>query len=163
MLISLTYIEDSSSFTRCPKFKLYSLKLLTQKHGTYSCKGICSWKPWPHHFYTKIRCIIKMFYFVIQWIWRSISDSIQSRDNNSQGYEIPTKRKQTLCSVLDKAFQAILKYAQTAHYDDDDDDIGTSFFIFSVHFFSNFLCFRVSTVTKPVKISLWNQRILEFT
>lgn len=56
-----------------------------------------------------------MFYFVIQWIWRSVSDSIQSRDNNSQGYEMLTKRKQICCALLDKAFQAILKYAQTAH------------------------------------------------
>ena len=47
---------------------------------------------------------------VIQCIW-SISDSIQSKDNSSQGFEIPTKRKQTWCSVLDKAFQAILKCA----------------------------------------------------
>lgn len=82
---------------------------MTWKHSPYSCNRIYSWKPWPHHFYTKIMCIIKMFWFVI------INDSIRSRDNTSQGYEIPTNRKQSCCSVLEKAFQAILKYAQTAH------------------------------------------------
>lgn len=66
-----------------------------------------------------------MFNFEIQLIW---NDRIQSRDNNSHSYEIPTKRKQTWYSVLGKAFQAIFKVSSDSslHFYDGD-DTATSF------------------------------------
>lgn len=65
-------------------------------------------------------------------------DTVQSRDDNIQGYKLPTMRENIwMFCVLDEAFQAILKYTRTVHF--YEDDIGTPLFTFSPNSFLSVL------------------------